>query len=191
GKDFDRGRRRADGAQPPRGVELGASRVQDADDDAVDAKALLRDLGDYEVGVVSVGRNDDGFRLVDSSLVKHLDVHAVSDDEPSGPVLSEPSERLLLLVDGHHVPTLALELLRDGRADTAASNDYCLHRTSLPQRSRSSAGPVLLQDALWERDDEHLAGCPLQHVLDRWREEPRLSPPARRRPDNDQVRVAP
>ena len=50
----DRGRGRADGAQPALGVELGAGRVEQADDDAADVEALLRDLADHDVRVVAV-----------------------------------------------------------------------------------------------------------------------------------------
>ena len=46
GEDVDRVRGRADRAQAARGVELRARRVEHADDDAVDAEELLRDLAD-------------------------------------------------------------------------------------------------------------------------------------------------
>ena len=45
----------------------------------------------------------------------------------------------------------------------------------------------VLQHALGERDDEHLAGRVAQDVVDRRREEPRLPPPARRGAEHDQV----
>ena len=45
----------------------------------------------------------------------------------------------------------------------------------------------LLEDALWEGDDEHLARRVLEDVVDGRGEEPRLPPPARRRAEDDQI----
>ena len=47
-----------------------------------------------------------------------------------------------------------------------------------------------LEHAVGERDDEHLAGRVLEHVVDGRREEARLAPPARRRAEHDQVGAA-
>src|SRR5438128_12239991 len=52
---LDRGIGRADRAQPTLPVELGAGRVEDAHDDAVDRIALLGHLADDAVRVVRVG----------------------------------------------------------------------------------------------------------------------------------------
>ena len=46
-------------------------------------------------------------------LAQDVGVHAVPDDEPAGPVVAEPAERLLVLVDGGHVPPFAVELERE------------------------------------------------------------------------------
>ena len=64
----DRRLRRADGAEPPRRVEVRARGIEDADDDAVDAEALLGDLADDDVRVVAVGGDDDGVGLLDAGL---------------------------------------------------------------------------------------------------------------------------
>ena len=119
----DRRLRRADGAHPARGVEVGARRVEHADDDAVDAEPLLGDLADDDVRVVAVRRDDDGVGLLDPGLAEQVDVHAVADEERAGPVVAEPRERVLVLVDDGDVPALLLELERDRRADPAAADD--------------------------------------------------------------------
>ena len=65
---LDRGRRRADDAQPLRRVELRARRIEHADDHRRHLEVLLRRLGDHEVRVVAVGRDDDSVRLLDPGL---------------------------------------------------------------------------------------------------------------------------
>src|SRR6478609_8586114 len=102
--------------------------------------------------------------------------------------IPESPERVLVLVEDGHVPARALQLERDGRADAAASDHDCLH-------SRAGySGPLgrrqlLVEDRLRERDDQDLARCLAQHVVDRGREEPRLPPPAGRGAEDDQVGV--
>ena len=108
-------------------VELGARRVEQAHDDALVVEALLRHLADDDVRVVAVGGDDDGVRVLDARGAEHVDVHAVPEDEAAAPVLAEPRERVLLLVDRRDVPTLAEQLPRDRRADTAAADHYRFH----------------------------------------------------------------
>src|SRR5215216_5508313 len=74
---------------------------------------------------------------------------------------------------------------------------YCSSRGSLmpppssPVRSPLSwcdgASSCLLQDALWERNDQDLARRLLENVIDGRREEARLPSPARCRAEDDQV----
>src|SRR5437763_9135247 len=170
----DRGRRRADRAQPARVVELGARRVEDPDDRAVDAESLLGDLADDQVRVVAIGGDDDRVGVFDAGLAQDGRVHAVADDEPAGPVLSEAVEGRLLLVDRSHVPAFGCEPLRDRRAHPAAADNDELHVLSValgstaaasievaePPRSpgshRRTVCAVPLEDALRKGDDEHL-----------------------------------
>src|SRR5947199_9709551 len=98
--------RRTDSAQPARRIELGARGIEDAHDRALDAEPLLGHLADHEVRVVPVRAHDDGVRVLDAGLAQDGSVHAVSDDEPAGPVLPEAAEGGLLLVDSRHVPSL-------------------------------------------------------------------------------------
>ena len=58
-------------------------------------------------------------------------------------------------------------------------------------RARSCRRRLLVEHALRERDDQHLARGLPEHVVDRRREEARLAPPARRRAEHDQVGAAP
>src|SRR2546422_10596193 len=57
-------------------------------------------------------------------------------------------------------------------------------------RPRVSRHGLLLEDALWERHDEHLAGRLPKDVVDRRGEEPRLPPPPGRRAEDDEVGLA-
>ena len=123
-------RGRTDRAQAERVVERRAAGVEHAHDDVRDAEALLGDLRDDEVRVVAVGGDDDGVGVLDPGLAQHVGVHAVPDDEAARPVLAEPLERLLLLVDGADVPALGLQRLRARRADATAADDDGLHRAS-------------------------------------------------------------
>src|SRR5581483_8937708 len=194
GEDVDRGRGRADCTQASGGVELGAGGVEHPDDDAVDAVAFLRDLGDDEVRVVAVRRDDDRVRRGDPGLLQHGLVHPVADDEPATPVRAEPRQRLLLLVHRDDIPALAVETLGDGRADPAAADDDHLHGLSLAQHpclvAALAAFFCLVEHSLRKGDDEHLARRLAQHVLDRRREEAGLAPPARGGAEHDQVDVA-
>ena len=61
------------------------------------------------------------------ALAQQLDVHAVADVELACPVVAEPAERLLALVDHGHVPARGAQIERDGAADTAAPDDQDLH----------------------------------------------------------------
>src|SRR5438105_9001424 len=127
----DRGLRRRDGAEAERLVEVCTRRVEHADDDALDVEALLRHLGDHEIRVVAVRRDDHGVGLLDPRLAEHVHVHPVADDEAAVPVAAEPAQRLLLLVDRDDVPALAVELERDRRPDSPASDDDHLHGLSV------------------------------------------------------------
>src|SRR5207248_6306468 len=111
--------RRAHDAQPARAVEVGARRVEDADDDTADVEALLGDLANEDVRVVTVGGCDDRVGVLDSGLAEHVDVDALADEEGAGPVLAEACERILVLVDDGDVPALALEL--EGRSEEHTS----------------------------------------------------------------------
>src|SRR5207302_778643 len=130
-QDFDCRLRRTDGAQTALPVEVGTSRVEDADDDAVDVEPFLRDLTDDDVRVVAVRGNDDRLRLLDAGLAQHLDLHAVTDDEPARPAVAEPRQRLLVLVDDGDVPTFLGQLARDRGADAAAADNQCIHGVSV------------------------------------------------------------
>ena len=66
GEHLDRRLRRADRAQAVRRVELGARRVEDPDDGALDAEALLGDLADDDVRVVAVRGDDHGVGVLDA-----------------------------------------------------------------------------------------------------------------------------
>src|SRR5205807_7186437 len=128
-------------AQAARVVEVGARRIEDASDDALDVEALLGHLRDDDVRVVAVGRGDDRVGLFDAGLAEEVDVHAVADDEGARPVLAEARERVLVLVDDGHVPSLALELEGDGRADTAAADDQGVHPGCSVVPEGSSSAP--------------------------------------------------
>src|SRR5207302_4804380 len=54
-------------------------------------------------------------------------------------------------------------------------------------RSASGRAATVLEHALREGDDEHLALRVAENVIDRGREETRLATPARRRPEHDQI----
>src|SRR5918995_5157215 len=120
GEDVDRTRCRAHDAQPEGRVELGARWIKDADHGAVDAKALLCDLADDDVGVVAVRGHDDCVRLFDAGVTENLHVHSMTDDESSRPVLPEPAQRLFGPVDCGHFPARFGELLRNLRPDSPA-----------------------------------------------------------------------
>ena len=121
-------RRRADDAHAPRRVELRARRIEDANDHRRHLELLLGRLGDHEVRVVAVGRDHDGVGLLDPRLAQELEVHAVPDEEPTGPLLAEPPERVLVLVADGDVPVRSLELQRHGRADAPTPDHDRLHR---------------------------------------------------------------
>src|SRR5436190_18246431 len=136
----DGGGRRADRAEAARGVELRPRRIEDSHHGALDPEPLLCDLPDDKVGVVAVGADDDGVSVLDPGLPEHGRVHAVTDDEPAGPVLSEAVEGGLLLVDSRHVPPFGGKTLRDRRAHPAAADDDELHKLSVALRS--TRGPL-------------------------------------------------
>src|SRR5689334_20873645 len=93
---LDRRRRRIDDAQAPRGVELGARRVEQPRDDRRHLKLELRDLRNHDVRVVAVRADDDGVGLLDPGLLEELQVHAVPDQEAPGPALTESPESVLV-----------------------------------------------------------------------------------------------
>ena len=138
----DRRLRRAHDPQPALAVEHGARRVEQAHDDALVGEALLRDLADDDVRVVAVGRDDDRVRVLDAGGAKHVDVHAVSEHEAAAPVLAEPRERVLLLVDRRDLPALAEQLPRDRGADAPAADDYRFHDFKI-----AATRPRFLHDA--------------------------------------------
>ena len=117
GVDEERDRRLggAHRAQAEPREELGAPRVEHADDDALDAVALLDHLADHDVGVVAVRRDDRGVGGLDAGLHEDIHLHGVADDERALPVAAESRKRLLVLVDGGDVPAVAGELLRNRR----------------------------------------------------------------------------
>ena len=49
--------------------------------------------------VVAVGRDDDGVGVLDAGVAQQLQVDPLADEEAAGPVVAEPSERVLALVD--------------------------------------------------------------------------------------------
>ena len=69
--------------------ELGARRVEDADDHRADVELLLRHLADHDVRVVAVGGDDDGVGVLDPRPSQQLDVHPVADVELARPVVAE------------------------------------------------------------------------------------------------------
>ena len=117
------------------GVEVRARGIEDPDDGAVDPEPLLRHLADDDVRVVAVGDDDDRVRVLDPRFAQEIGVHAVADEERARPVLAEPPERILVLVDDGHVPSLGGEAFRNRRADAAATDDQCLHRRSVAPRT--------------------------------------------------------
>ena len=78
------------------------------------------------------------------------------------------------------VPAVGDEPLGDGRADTPASDDHRVH----------GAIRLLLEDALGECDDQDLTRRSAQDEVHGRGEEPRLAPPARRRAEHDEIRLA-
>ena len=87
-----------------------------------DVELLLRHLADHDVRVVAVGRDDDGVGVLDAGLAQERDVHPVADEELAGPVVAEPAERVLALVDHADTSQPALRSSqRDGAADAAAA----------------------------------------------------------------------
>src|SRR5436190_11917732 len=151
GQNRDRRRGRAYGPQPAGRVELRTRRVEDPDHHAVDVEALLRDLPDDEVRVVAVRRDDGRIRLVDAGFAKNGEIHAVPDDEASGPVLAEARERLLVLVDDGNVPAAPLELARHARPDSTTSDNHCLHELNLARNPvRLAKVSAQLEAVTWQ-----------------------------------------
>ena len=121
-----------------------------------------------------------------------VEVHAVADEEPAGPVVAEPPERVLVLVDDGHVPARAAQLAarrpsRPGRSRSTIAFTAAQRSSARVQPLRSPRAPR--RAPLREGDDQHLARRLAQHVVDRRREEARLAAPARRRAEHDQVGV--
>ena len=71
---------------------------------------------------------------------RSVDVHAVPDVELARPVVAEPTERLLALVDDADLPAGAAQLERDGAADAAASDHEHFHAGQ-----RSSVGAARIR----------------------------------------------
>src|SRR5438552_17922088 len=111
----------------------------------------------------------------------------MTDDETAGPILSQAAEGGLLLVDGRHVPAFRGESFRDRRAHPAAADNDELHTLSVARGSTFLSRSVPFEDALGEGDDQHLAGCLLEDIVDGGREEARLAAPPRGRAEDDQV----
>src|SRR5205823_4597563 len=150
-----------------RRVQLGAGRVEDPHDRALDAEALLGDLADDDVRVVAVRGHDDGVRLFDTRLSEDVHVHAVTDDEPAGPLVAETRKRFLVLIDRNDVPTDFVELLRHGGPHSTAPYDYRFHI----RKQVSSHDAFFLQNALRIGDHHHLARGLAEHEVDRRAEE--------------------
>ena len=99
------------------------------------------------------------------------------------PALAEPRERLLLLVDGGHVPAVLGQL-------QATAEPTRPQPITTPSRLMSVSRSPSSQHALREGDDQHLARRLAEHVVDGRREEARLAAPARRGAEDDQVGAA-
>src|SRR3990172_11679381 len=127
GDDGDRRLRWTDRAEAALRVEVGPGRVEHAHDDAPDPVALLRDLADQHIRVVTVGRDDDGVGVLDARAPEDAGVHAVPDEEAAAPTGAEASERVLVLVDDSYAPALARELHGNRRADAPAADHDRLH----------------------------------------------------------------
>ena len=63
-------------------------------------------------------------------LAQERQVHPVPDEELAGPVVAEPAERFLALVDDRHLPARVAQLERDRGADAAATHDDHLHASA-------------------------------------------------------------
>src|SRR6185503_4159540 len=127
GHDVDRPRRRAHRLQPLGQVERRAGWVEHAADDTRAAKPVLRDLGDHDVGVVTVGRDHRRVGFADPRLDQHVDVEAVADDERARPVVGQPLEGLRVLVNDRHLVAVLGHLCGAPRAHPAAADDQQFH----------------------------------------------------------------
>ena len=129
----DRVRGRADDAHAERRVELGAGRVEDADDDAADAEALLERPGRRRC---SCCRRSSRRRRRRPPRCPPRGARSTSmpwpTTKPPLPVLAEADERLLLLVDGHDVPAVAVAALsrpRSRRGRSRSRSPSCSERS--------------------------------------------------------------
>ena len=174
-------------AQAARRVELGARRVEHAHDHRRHLELLLGHLGDHDVRVVAVGRDDDRVGLLDPGLAQELDVHAVTDEEAAGPVSpSRPSASSFSSMTVTSQPD-ACSCSATAEPTRPQPIDDRLHSGAAYCRSASGRRQLLVHDGLREGDDQHLARRLAEHVVDGRREEARLAPPARRRAEHDQV----
>ena len=69
------------------------------------------------------------------------DVDSVPDDESAGPVLAEPVEGVLPLVDDGDVPPAPIQLPGNSGADPAASDDNRFHDGQIYPTTSSSRTP--------------------------------------------------
>ena len=84
----------------------------------------------------SVATSDE-IRIGDARALENGDVHAVPNVERPRPFLAEALERLLGLVHGSDLPPGAVEALREGRADPAASDHDRFHGATVISSSSS------------------------------------------------------
>ena len=125
--------------EPAPAVEVGAGRVEQADDDTWDIETLLRNLGDDDVGVVAAGGDDDGVGVLvpaSPSTTRFMPCPWTKPPAQCEPIRSIP----------YFFSSIAI---------TSQPMMIAFTRSSLAQRSFQ----LLLEDTLRERDDEHLAGA--------------------------------
>ena len=87
---------------------------------------VVQHLPDDDVGVVAARRDHGGVRIREAGAFEHRDVHAVSDDEATGP-RTQSSERILVLVDHGDVPPVGDETSRDRGSDAPAPDHHGVH----------------------------------------------------------------
>src|SRR6185437_2881147 len=137
---LDRVLGRGDRVQPLFAVPAGSRRVHHAHDHLLRPESALGDLGDDQVGVVSVGRGDEHVCALDARLDQRVDLERRADRELTAGVL--PTDGLAgvqalvgerVLVEHRDIVAGGERRLGDGRADTPGPHD---HHEHAPQVSR-------------------------------------------------------